>query len=246
MNTIQILEQKAISAAKKESWDEAISVNNEILEKDAQNIGALNRIAMAHLRIGDTKQAQEFYNQVLELDKANAIAQKQLQNIKNNVVSFPKFSAQNFIEEPGIAKIIQLHRLAGKNVLEKLVVGQDLILKPKSRYISIETIEKIYIGSLPEDISARLTRLIETGNEYLCQVHNVSYNHCDVFVKETKRSSNNQNQHSFPVSYQADGNDLGDEIILDNDVPLSMVESDSDNERSLEDISAPQEDNDKI
>lgn len=244
MNSIQTLEQKAIAAAKKENWQEAVSFNQEILEKDSNNIGALNRTAMAYLRLDKSKEAKKKYEEVLALEPSNAIAIKQLSNIKNNVTYFPQFTAQNFIEEPGIAKIIQLHRLAGKNVLEKLVVGQNLVFKPKNRYVSIETTNKIYVGSLPEDISARLTKLIQNGNEYLCQIHQVSHNYCDIFIKETFRSKKNQNQHSFPVSYQQnESSDLGNDILLGQDIPLNLVEIDSDNEKSLDDISS-QDDND--
>jgi hypothetical protein len=180
---------------------------------------------------------------VLTLDKANTIALKQLANIKKKIANFPQFSAENFIQEPGIAKIITLHRLAGKNILENLVVGQNLALKPKNRYISVETLDKVYIGSLPEDISARLTILINTGNEYLCQVHSSTYNYCDVFVKETFQSPKNKNHHSFPVSYHfEETNDLGDEISLDNDMPLGLVTTDDDQGRSLDDLSGSSSD----
>ena len=239
MNTIQTLEQRAVTTAKKESWGEAITINQEILDKNPQNIGALSRIAMAYLRLGKTGKAKEHYEKVLELDKANTIALKQLANIKKKITNFPQFSAQNFIQEPGIAKVISLHRLAGKNILEHLVVGQNLALKPKNRYISIETIEKTYIGSLPEDISMRLTALINTDNQYLCQVHSASYNHCDVFIKETFRSPKNQNRHSFPVILQTtEVDDLGEDILLENDVPLNLTAIDDDHEHSMEDISS--------
>ncbi len=236
MNTIISLQNKAIEAAKNADWPTAKAVNEEILTLEANNINALNRLAVCLLQLGNTSKARQTFQQVLTLDPANSIATKQLANIKQNTVKAPAFSAQQFIEEPGRSKIITLHRLAAKNILEQLHVGQELLLKPKSRYISIETTDKVYVGSLPEDISLRLTKLISTGNLYHCQVHSFSHNTCNVFIKEISRSPENQDKLSFAVVKGSGDNsaDLGDDLFLENDIPLNLHDTDQDTEGRTE------------
>lgn len=232
MSTLQTLETSAINAAKKGDWTTAITLNQEMLDGDPHNVFALNRLGFAYLQLGKLRQAAQIFEDVLKLEKHNLIAQKQLNNIKNKVISNPQFQAQNFVEEPSKSKIISLSRLASKQTLENLHVGQELILKPKNRFISVETTDKTYIGSMPENISLRLSQLITTGNKYLCQLHSSSSHHCSVFVKEIFQSPANLHKLSFDSVYQAEQEEnIGaDLLLLADDVPINIIQDDSDSE----------------
>lgn len=187
-------------AAKDQQWATAVELNEQLLEHNPNDLGALNRLGIAYAQLGDMSQAKKAFQQVLEIDKANIIAKKNLQRLSSQTAQLsPSFAAQNFIEEPGKTKTAELHRLAGKNVLEGLAIGQACELKPKNRYISVE-IDNVYVGALPEDISFRLAKLINTGNTYSCCIRSVSANHCSVFIKELTRSKKNAEVNSFPVS----------------------------------------------
>ncbi|MDO5561642.1 MAG: tetratricopeptide repeat protein [bacterium] len=230
MPTMQVLETTAINAAKKSDWAAAINANLEILNSSANNIPALNRLGFAYLQLGKLRKASQTFNEVLELDKSNLIAKRQLENIKNKIITTPQFQAQNFVEEPSKSKIIALNRLASKQILESLHVGQELVLKPKSRFISVETLDKQYLGSMPEDISLRLSKLIIDGNRYLCQLHSSSSNSCTIFVRETYQAPANRHRLSFASVYQADkeeniGSDL---LLLTDDVPMDIIQDEMD------------------
>ncbi len=230
MSTLQTLENQAIKAAKDNDWKEAIALNQEILEHSQDNIAALNRLGFALLQLGKLRKASQVFNQVLKLEKHNPIAQKQLNNIKNKIISSPQFQAQNFVEEPSKSKIISLSRLSNRQTLESLHVGQELSLRPKNRFISVETLTGVYIGSMPENISLRLSRLITSGNKYLCQLHSSSSHHCSIFVKEIYQSPVNAHKLSFDSVYQEDkdesiGSDL---LLLADDVPINIVQDDAD------------------
>ena len=246
MATTQSLEISAINAAKKSDWSTAISINQEILDESPNNVAAFNRLGFAYLQMGKLRQAQSAFQAVLGLEKHNLIAQKQLTNIKNKNISPPQFSAQNFVEEPSKSKIVSLNRLASKQILLELHIGQELVLKPKNRFISVETEDKIYIGSLPEDISLRLSQLILTGNRYLCQVHSNSINSCTVFIREIYQDPKNQHRLSFDSVYQAaeDENIGSDLLLLADDVPMNIIEDDSDSEAPHEINKDNQEDDD--
>ena len=201
MNNQSLLQLQAVNAAKRLDWESAVTYNQQLLEHSPQDIGALNRLGAAFLQLKNVKEAKKIFEIVIEIDKSNAIAKKQLEGIKQKkIAKTPRFSTEQFIEEPGTTKIVELHRLANKNELESLMVGQTCVLKPKNRYISIETGSGEYIGALPEDLSFRLTKLIQRGNTYACFVHSASAKTCGVYIKEITRSKRNQDVNSFPLN----------------------------------------------
>jgi tetratricopeptide (TPR) repeat protein len=238
MNTsTQHIELQAIQAAKTQDWDTAITLNQQITEIDPTDINAFNRLGVAQVQLGQMKQAKASFEQVLEIDKTNGLAKKHLLKLKNNqpitLHSLPK--DEEFIEEPGKTRTVELNRLASKDQLDKYSVGQSCQLKPKGRFISVE-IEKVYIGSLPEDLSARLTKLIKDGNEYACYIQSISSTSCSVFLKETQRSKKNEFVHSFPI-VKSQLSTLNDMFLADEsvplqmeDIPLQIVETDADEE----------------
>lgn len=236
MNAQTALSQ-AIAAAKDQNWSAAIECNKAILDHNPNEVGAWNRLGIAYSQLGNQKAAKSAFQKVLDIDKSNPIARKNLDKIKNNqTLTVPTFARQDFIEEPGKTKTVELHRLAGKNVLDSLTVGTECELKPKNRYISVET-NGTYIGALPEDISFRLAKLIDTGNKYYCCIRSFSASHCSVYIKELSRSEKNKDVNSFPAAKMSNSS-LGDldDLLLDDEIPIEVVDSDTDVERTIEDV----------
>jgi tetratricopeptide (TPR) repeat protein len=238
MSTQVNLRNQAIRNAKNGDWKSAIKNNLEILELNPENTNALNRIGVSYIQLDKKTKAKKYFKQVLELDVNNRIAKKHLEKLKNNIaVAAPSFIKQQFIEEPGKTKTASLLRLAGKKVLEKIPVGKDCELKIKNRFISVETDDK-YLGSLPEDLSFRLSKLIKNGNIYSCQVRSCSTKQCCVYIKEISQSEENKGAHSFPSSDIA-LNPLSEAdatVILEENIPVEIIQTDNDVEKTLEDI----------
>jgi hypothetical protein len=257
MTVISALELQAIQAAKIHDWQGAITHNLAILDQQPHDIGALIRLGVAYSQIKENKKAEASFKQVIELDKSNNLAKKHLLKIKNHQsISLSKLpSNEEFIEEPGKTKTVELHRLAGKEQLDQLAVGQECDLKPKNRFISVE-VQKTYLGSLPEDLSARLSKLIKTGNTYSCYVQSVSPTSCSVFIKEILRSPENEFINSFP-SVKSQLATINDMFLADDavplqmeDIPLQIVETDADEEEPKsfqieEPLEEVQEENDR-
>lgn len=234
-----VLQQHAIQAAKNQDWSTALDYNQQILELDPKDTGALNRCAMAYLQLENQKKAVEIFNQVLELDKSNVIAKKQLDRIKNKQhITVPAFTQNTFIEEPGKTKTVQLHRLASKNKLDELKVGVECTLVPKNRYISVE-VDDEYVGALPEDLSYRLTKLMKSGNKYTCHIRSLNGTGCSIFLREATRSKKNQYVNSFPTAkVQAGVSDIDESFLLEEDIPVQIVHTDNDDGQDLKEIQA--------
>lgn len=241
MNTLITLKQQAVESAKKQDWQQAVDLNQEILKLDPDDTGTLNRLGVAFVQQHKLRKAKTTFNQILKIDKSNNLAKKHLRKLKSNQVSnAPSFSEDHFIEEPGKTKTVELHRLSSKQVLEQLSVGQICDLKPKNRYISIET-AGIYVGALPEDLSFRLTKLINRGNEYSCRIRSHSATECSVHLKESLKSKKNANLHSFPTHKSQPSitiNDVDEKFLLEENIPVQIVNIDSDKEKTLEEVTS--------
>ncbi len=237
MNKKTMLQLQAIDAAKKQNWETALTFNTQILEISPEDIGAWNRLGLAYIQLGKRKDATKAFQSALNIDRSNPIAQKHLANLKNNInIQVPAFSSDQFIEEPGKTKTVELHRLASKDLLTQLNIGMECNLVPKNRYISVEYQEK-YIGALPEDLSFRLTKLIKSGNKYSCRIRSVSACTCVVFLREIFRAKRNSDINSFPLvkSQITAINDI-DDTFLKDDVPVQIVETDNDYQKNYESV----------
>ncbi len=192
------LQAQAVVAAKNQAWGKAVKLNQEILKNNPDDTAALNRLGVALIQLKKNQAAKKAFQKALKIDPKNKIAQKNLAKLKNQKSPTPQLNSnQLFVEEPGKTKIIKLHRLASKEVLESLSPGDCCQLKLKKRYISVE-VEGKYVGALPDDVSFRLTKLINTGNKYSCYIQTAGHNLCAVYLKETKQSKRNQGVRSFP------------------------------------------------
>jgi tetratricopeptide (TPR) repeat protein len=244
MNKQSTLQLQAVTAAKNSDWKKAVIFNEEILETNSENLGALNRLGLAYVQIGKKAKAKKTFKQALEIDSSNKIAKKNLEKIKNKQTNTPNFSKEHFIEEPGKTTIVELHRLAGKTVLINLTSGSECQLKIKNRYIAVEANKK-YLGTLPEDLSFRLTKLINRGNEYDCFIHSISVKSCQVhiYIKEVLRSKKNINILSFPANKDniATINDIDEKFLLEDNIPMEIVHTDTDSELMIENVQ-PKED----
>jgi len=237
MNTQAQLRKQAIQSAKDQDWQTAVTVNMSLLEINVQDTQALNRLGIAYVQLGEKNKAIESFKQSLSFDKTNIIAQKNLERLKSNQMATPAFITQQFIEEPGKTRTVELCRLANKSILKTLATGMSGDLKAKKRVVSVE-IKGVYVGVLPDDISFRLTKLIQTGNIYSCYVYSTNETKCVVYIKEESRSEQNQDVLSFISNKAINHNSeiIGDGVLIDDHIPVEILDHDSDVEKSYEEI----------
>lgn len=200
------LAQQAIDLALRGNWEEAASLNKQILKQAPKDEEALNRLARASLELGDYKKAVLCYKKVLRIDPYNAIAQRALLRLlkakktkKRKNVSLPSV-ADLFLEEPGKTKTVSLIHLGDEAVINSLNSGDAVKLFPHLHRVSVKTMDRNYIGRLPDDLSRRLIKLTRAGNEYNSLVKSVSPDNVKIFIREIKRSQDLGNIPSFPIT----------------------------------------------
>ena len=186
------LAQKAVSLALSGNWEEALRLNKKILQDDSKDVDALNRLARAYAELGKLSKAKACAKKVLKIDPFNTIAVKSLEKWKElkrgeSLKSTPTFP-QTFLEEPGKTKILSLIHLGDYKVIAKLDSGDEITLNTRSHRISALSTDGRYVGRLPDDLSARLKKLIKLGNVYQAFIKSANAKEVRVFIKETKRA----------------------------------------------------------
>src|SRR3989344_3614025 len=201
----QPLIAQAIKCALCQNWKEAIRLTLELLRQNEENIEALNRLAYAYLKTGNLPSSKSTYKKVLKINKYNPIAIKNLKWLSNltkhDIHQDPSVSPTPtiFLEEPGKTKIVILIDPAAARVLCNIASAQKVYLVLKKHRIEVRDGQDVYIGALPDDLSHRLTRFINTGNTYEAYIKNVERNNVSVFIREMKRGKKFGHLPSFSV-----------------------------------------------
>ncbi len=202
---IENLNQEAIDLALSCKWEAAEAINLQLLETDPQNTQYLNRLAKAKFELGQYAECKKIYNQVLEIDPYNMIAQKNLKKLAaikkdgqhKTGSNATALSAALFYEEPGITTLVTLVKVAEPQKLVALSPGSFVNLNLKKKGISVTDASGGYLGAFPDDSAYHLMRLLDGGNKYQVIIKSVKSNGVVVLVREIFRSKKFRNQASF-------------------------------------------------
>ncbi len=198
--------QEAISLAMQSRWQEAVTVNQSILELFPTDIDAYNRLGRAFMELGEFAKAKEAYSRGLELDPNNAIAQKNLQRLSLLPDSKVKVKEERrevapdlFIGEMGKAGVVNLQNLAPGEVLARMAAGNQVDLKVRGQRLIIENEQGEYLGLVEPPHGFRLARLIEGGNKYAAAIVNIDNSTVRVIIREVFQHPSQIGRPSFPV-----------------------------------------------
>jgi tetratricopeptide (TPR) repeat protein len=198
--------QEAIALAMQSRWQEAITVNQSIIDLFPTDIDAYNRLGRAHMELGEFAKAKNAYSRTLELDPYNSIAQRNLQRLsllrtaKVRVKEERREASPDlFIGEMGKAGVVNLQELAPKEVLAKMAAGNQVYLKVRGRQLVVENEKGEYLGLVEPPHGLRLARLIEGGNKYAVAIVKIDTNNARVIIRETFQHPSQVGRLSFPV-----------------------------------------------
>jgi hypothetical protein len=198
--------QEAISLAMQSRWQEAVTVNQSIIELFPTDIDAYNRLGRAFMELGEFAKAKEAYSRGLELDPDNSIAQKNLQRLSLLSASKVKVKEERrevspdlFIGEMGKAGVVNLQNLAPGEVLASMAAGNQVYLKVRGQQLIVENEEGEYLGLVEPPHGFRLARLIEGGNKYTAAIVNIDNSTARVIIREVVQHPSQIGRPSFPV-----------------------------------------------
>lgn len=203
------LAEAAIAHATRGEWEEAVVANRQLLDL-GPDIDACNRLGKALAELGRHAEALTAYEQALERDATNRIAQRNIERLRvlmaakrptTNGKSRPeKAPVTLFIEETGKTGRARLINLAAPRVLAPLSPGDAISLDVEGDEL-VASVASTSIGSVEPRIATRLLKLIAAGNRYdaaITTVHEAG-GEVVVMVREVFSHPNNFGRVSFPT-----------------------------------------------
>jgi len=199
---IQTLNKKAIDAALENNWQSAVELNEEILSKFPDNKEAKGRLGRAYIKTKQFSKAKKIYKEILEKDPINQIALKNFKlasekNSDNKAETEQTKSTKLFIKEPGTTT--QLIINAKKSILDKLEMGQDLILKSTKNSLKICYKDLSHeIGEAPENLAKTVYKARKEGKDITANVVKTNDDHLTVILKSKYSIFKSEKQQEKP------------------------------------------------
>ncbi len=199
---------QAISLATQGKWDEAATVNQELLDVIPDDVEALNRLGKALSETGRYADARKALERALEIAPSNAIARKNLDrmvglkdvptsNKSNGLMG--RLTPHVFIEESGKSTTTSLLGLGNASVLGQVTNGDIVGIVVNGATVEVQNREGQRLGRLEPKLAARLIKLLEGGNKYVAAVASIAAKGVAVALRETYQSSKMSGLASFPA-----------------------------------------------
>ena len=198
--------EQAINLARQSKWEEAVEVNERLIQAFPNDAEALNRLGKALTELGRYADAVDAYEKALAADPTNTIAQKNVarhRTLKDEGATPPvqqKYDPALFIEEPGKTAVTTLVNVASSELLAPMAAGDQLSLHVDGSIIEVHDLRDQVIGQLEPKITLRLLSLVTTGNEYAAAITAIDDHQVRVIIRETYQHPDNASKVSFPTT----------------------------------------------
>ncbi|HSK93112.1 MAG TPA: tetratricopeptide repeat protein [Candidatus Angelobacter sp.] len=247
------LGEAAIAHATRGEWEAAVEANRQLLEL-GPDIDACNRLGKALAELGRHDEALTAYEQALERDATNRIAQRNVERLRllaqagrkpaRGQGRSMKAPATVFIEEMGKTGRARLINLGPPRVLAPLSPGDAVSLDVENDEL-VAKAGTSTIGTVEPRIAGRLHKLIETGNRYeaaITTIHEAG-GELTIIIREVFTHPSNFGKVSFPTVGQATGGVRpymkGSALRYDDDEEVEEADEDSEEVEEL-DTSLPE------
>ena len=197
--------EEAVQLAVEARWDQAVELNQFIIDAFGADEGAQNRLGKALTELGRLDEAKEAYDNSLAINPMNPVARKNvvklesLINAKEALKGGPvKVDLNLFVEEMGKTTTTTL-RAAADDVCAKVAAGDMAELRVDGDTIEVDTVRGMRVGSLEPKLARRLLKFIQGGNHYQAGVTSCEGSTVRVIVRETYQDSKFAGRPSFPI-----------------------------------------------
>lgn len=193
------------------NWDEAITLNQQIVERAAKDAEAHNRLGRAFLTLRRYAEATDAYSNALRADPANLIARRNLQRLESlrhqapatadatpttPITPMPKTAV--FIEEVGKTWVDELINPIAREELSDVLPAEQLQLAVEGDRLVVRRLDGRRIGEIEAKTAERVIALINGGNRYDVYALGLSAQGLRVILREVHRDPSFAGKLSFP------------------------------------------------
>lgn len=196
---------EAVRLAVDARWEEAVELNEFIIQSFGADEGSQNRLGKALTELGRLEDAKAAYDASLAINPLNPVARKNasklesLINAKDILKGGPvKVDLNLFVEEMGKTTTTTLRAAAG-DVCSKVAAGDVAELRVDGDGIEIDTVRGVRVGSLEPKLARRLIKFIQGGNRYQAGITSCDGSTVKVIVREAHQDPKFVGKPSFPI-----------------------------------------------
>jgi len=202
---------EARQAALDGRWEDAVAVNQQILERAAKDAEAHNRLGRAYLGLRRLNEATEAYSNALRADPANLIARRNLQRLeglRNQAPAEVESAAETepagmprtavFIEEVGKTWVDELVNPVPREELSDILPADQLDLRVEGERLVVTRTDGRRVGEIEAKTAERVIALINGGNRYEVYALGLSTQGLRVILREVYRDPSLAGKISFP------------------------------------------------
>ncbi len=199
--------EESVKLAVAGRWQEAVTLNRELLKQIGGDIETHNRLGKALSELGQIGEARSAYQDALRLQPGNTIAVRNLNKLavtEESAVTAPQpeLRTSTFIEDSGTSSRVTLQAVDVAR-LGPLGTNDTLELEVKGNAVNVLS-NGDYVGMLDPKIGMRLSRLMKGGNEYAATVVSAE-EPVLVMLQETLRHPSQKGKVSFPQAKDSSG-----------------------------------------
>lgn len=233
---------EAQAAALEGRWEEAVALNNKIIERFPRDADARNRKGRALIELRQLNAARDAYSESLKADPANMIARRNLQRLEmlysrseglpeGEVTAKSSIPRPNvFIEEIGKTWVDELANPAELGQLAEVSPGEQLTLEVLDSRIIVLSNDKVVLGEVDSRIAQRIADLMKSGNRYEVYALGVSSQSLRVIIREVYKDPSVGTRISFPRQNRATQDLMRERELLFQREEGDFVFSDDDEE----------------
>jgi len=197
--------EDAVRLALASRWQEALAVNDDLLERFGADEEISNRRGKALLELGRLAEAEAAYAATLAVNPGNQIARRQLAQLAERRPARGAVAPVSasvdvavFTDEPGKTAITKL--ILAKGVDPTAVAAGDPIqVEVGEDQVGVRTLRGIDLGGVEPRLSQRILKLSKSGNRYDGAVTRVDGSGVQVILREVYQAPELAGTNSFPV-----------------------------------------------
>lgn len=203
------LGEEARKAAFEGSWENAVSLNQQIIEQFEKDADAYNRLGRAYISLGNLDEAKDAYSKALRADPANLIARRNLQRLEilrgqggkasatvTRPGPMPRTSA--FLEEVGRTWVDELVNPGELTLLADISSGEQLQLSEEGERLIVRRANGDLLGEVEPKTGRRVLQLTAGGNRYEIFALGLSGQTLRIILREIFRAPELATTVSFP------------------------------------------------
>lgn len=190
--SLAILSKKAIDAALKANWAEAVDLNTQILNKNPGNLEAKIRLGRALLQTRKFDKAKKLFREVLKIDPINPVALKNYDLAKKGKVEIKgqvQIDTKSLLKEPGTTSEATFEISAKGITCKDFVSGENIHLKIKKKSIEVlktKDDKKITVGEITDpDMVTKMNIAFEKNGRICAGFLKGSEKHVTLLIKSS-------------------------------------------------------------